>query len=301
MNKKLISVVLAGALVAAGCGSDSDSSGGASSSGGGSGKTITLAVNPWTGSKVNAEVAKAVMESSLGVKVTLTEIDENATWVGMDKGDIDAVLEVWPSGHAADYKTYIDEKKTIVDIGKLGPTAKIGWYVPKFALDENPSLKTWEGLKDAVLAKKFATAASGDQGQFLMGDPSYVSYDEQIITNLKLPLKYTVAGSEAALLTAIDQAVKDKKPLLLQFWQPHWKHSKVELSEIKLPDVTDACTASAASDPQDGKYACDYPPDALYKAAEREAEGQGREGVCVPVEVPADDRPAERDRSAGRR
>jgi glycine betaine/proline transport system substrate-binding protein len=42
-------------------------------------------------------------------------------------------------------------------------------------------------------------------------------------------------------------------------------HSKVELSEIKLPDVTQACLDSAAA--ADGKYACDYPVDVLYKAA----------------------------------
>ncbi len=77
-----------------------------------------------------------------------------------------------------------------------------------------------------------------------MGDPSYVTYDEQIIKNLNLPLKYVVAGSEAALITAIEQAETDQKPLLLQFWQPHWLQSKVKLTEVKLPDVTDACLAS---------------------------------------------------------
>ena len=69
-----------------------------------------------------------------------------------------------------------------------------------------------------------------------MGDPSYVTYDEQIIKNLDLPLKFVVAGSEAALITAIQQAEADQKPLLLQFWQPHWLQSKVKLTEVELPD-----------------------------------------------------------------
>ena len=152
---------------------------------------------------------------------------------GLDAGDLDANLEIWPSGHAADYKTYIDEKKTVVDIGLLGPSAKIGWYVPTFVIDQHPELTTWEGFKDPELAKLFATAESGDLGQFLMGDPSYVTYDEQIIKNLDLPLKYVVAGSEAALITAIQQAETDQKPLLLQFWQPHWLQSKVKLTEVE--------------------------------------------------------------------
>ena len=152
---------------------------------------------------------------------------------GARRRRLDANLEIWPSGHAADYETYIDEKKSIVDIGLLGPAAKIGWYVPTFVVDEHPELTTWEGFKDPELAKLFATAESGDLGQFLMGDPSYVSYDEQIIKNLELPLKFVVAGSEAALITAIQQAEADQKPLLLQFWQPHWLQSKVKLTEVE--------------------------------------------------------------------
>jgi glycine betaine/proline transport system substrate-binding protein len=231
----------------------------------GDGAAITLAVNPWTGSAVNANVAKVVLESQLGTPTTLLDIDENSTWVGMDDGSIDAVLEVWPSGHAADYETYVTGKQSVVDLGLLGPQAKIGWYVPTFVIDEHPELATWEGFQDPELAKLFATAESGDLGQFLMGDPSYVTFDEQIIANLELPLKYVVAGSKAALITAIEKAEADKTPLLLQFWQPHWLQSKVDLTEVKLPDVTDECLASAAA--ADGGYACDYAPDPLYKAA----------------------------------
>ena len=234
-------------------------------SSGAAGEGITLAVNPWTGSAVNANVAKVVLESKLNTPTTLLDIDENATWPGLDAGDIDAVLEVWPSGHAEDYETYITGKKTVVDMGPLGPSAKIGWYVPTAVLDDYPEVATWEGFKDPETAKAFATAESGDLGQFLMGDPSYVSYDEQIIANLELPLKFVVAGSEAALITAIQQAVADETPLLLQFWQPHWLQSKVDLTEVTLPEVTDECLASAAAG--DGNYACDYPVDELYKAA----------------------------------
>jgi glycine betaine/proline transport system substrate-binding protein len=272
---RTVRVLLAGLLVAgaAACGSDEDKAAGTTAAGGGeAGAPIVLAVNPWTGSKVNANVAKVVLESKLNTAVTLLDIDEGPTWPGMDSGDIDAVLEVWPSGHAADKTTYIDEKKSVVDLGLLGPEAKIGWYVPTKVIEDHPDLATWEGFEDPANAALFKTAESGDLGQFTMGDPSYVSYDEQIIANLNLPLKFVVAGSEAALITAIQQAETDGTPLLLQFWQPHWLQSKVALTEVKLPDVTDECLASAAA--ADGKYACDYPADPLYKAASAKLEAK---------------------------
>jgi len=268
-RRALFAGVALASLLAA-CGGDSD---------GGGGAAITLAANPWTGSAVNAYVAQAVIQAELGTTVNITDIDENATWQGLDDGSIDAVLEVWPSGHAADYETYITGKKSVVDLGKLGPSAKIGWYVPKFVVDEHPELATWEGFQDPELAKLFATAESGDLGQFTMGDPSYVTFDEQIIANLGLPLKYVVAGSEAALLTSIDSAIAEKTPILLQFWKPHWKQLEVELVEVKLPDVTDDCLASAAAG--DGKYSCDYAVDELYKAASAKLEGKNAKAFGV--------------------
>ena len=83
-----------------------------------------------------------------------------------------------------------------------------------------------------------------------------------------------VAGSEAALITAIQNAEADQKPLLLQFWQPHWLQSKVDLTEVKLPEFTDECAASAEAN--DGKYACDYPVDKLYKAFSDKLEAKAR-------------------------
>lgn len=282
-SARLLAGGLAIAALLAACGGDDEAASTTAApettadSGGGGGEAgagIVLAANPWTGSAVNAYVAKVALEAA-GTPVEILDIDENSTWVGLDDGSIDAVLEVWPSGHAADYETYITGKGSVVDLGLLGPEAKIGWYVPSFVVEENPALATWEGFKDPELAKLFSTDESGaDLGQFLMGDPSYVTFDEQIIANLELPLKYVVAGSETALITAIQKAVDDKTPLLLQFWQPHWLQSKVSLTEVKLPEVTEACTASAAAG--DGAYACDYPVDKLYKAASAKLEAKNK-------------------------
>ena len=214
-------------------------------------------------------MAKVILEKQ-GMTVKLTDIDENAAWPALDSDSIDANLEVWPSGHAKDINTYITTKKSVVDGGLIGPTGQIDWFIPKFVADAHPEYKTWEGLKTAAAAKYFATAETGDKGQFLLGDPSYVSYDADIIKNLNLPFKVVTGGGEAALITALGTAFKDKKPLLFYFYTPQWANNKYALVSVKLPAITPACTKSAGDQGKDHKYACDYPTDHLLKAISAE-------------------------------
>lgn len=226
---------------------------------------IKLAENPWTGSSVNVYVAKQLLEEKLGYTVEVVTIDENAQWPAVAKGDISAILEIWPSGetHQKGLKQYVEGDKTVVHLGELGVVGKISWYVPKYVVDAHPELATWEGFKNPELAKLFATAETGDAGQFLAGDPSWVQYDEEIIQNLGLNLKVVRAGSEQAVLAALDSAYSRKEPILFYLWTPHSVHNKYELVPVKLPEYTDECYAEANA----GKKACDYPKDVLFKVA----------------------------------
>jgi glycine betaine/proline transport system substrate-binding protein len=267
-SRRMLLGTLALTLVLAACGSSAKPSSTNSTTGGGAKKfsgTITLAVNPWDGSAANAAVAKVILEKQ-GMTVKTRDIDENTVWAALDSGSIDANLEVWPSGHAKDIDTYIKTKKSVVDGGLIGPTGHIGWFIPKFVADEHPEYKTWEGLKTPAAAKYFSTAETGDKGQFLLGDPSYVSYDADIIKNLNLPFQVVTGGTEASLITGIGTAFKDKTPLLFYFYTPQWANNKYALVSVKLPDITPACEKSAAGQGKDGKYACDYPTDHLLKA-----------------------------------
>ena len=265
-NKRwLIATVAVATLALAACGSSSGSKSSGPSDSSKYGGSITIAQNPWDGSKANAAVTKIILEKQ-GVTVALKDIDENASWPGLDSGSIDANLEVWPSGHASDIATYIKEKKSVIDGGLIGPDGHIGWYIPDFVATAHPEYKTWEGLKTPAAAKYFATAETGDKGQFLLGDPSYVSYDKDIIKNLGLPFQVVVGGSEAALIETLGKAFADKTPLLFYFYEPQWAQSKYKLDVVKLPEISAGCKASAADTGKDGKYACDYPTDHLMKA-----------------------------------
>lgn len=223
--------------------------------------TIKLAENPWSASMINANVAKILLEEQLGYTVEIVTIDENAQWPSLATGDLSASLEVWPSGHAENVAQYIDGQGVVENGGLLGPVGKIGWYTPAYMVARNPAFGTWEGFADPATAAEYATAETGDLGQFLAGDPSWVQYDADIIKNLGLSLQVVNAGSEQAILAALDSAYSREEPILFYFWTPHSIHAKYELTEVALPEYSDECYATAET----GGVDCDYPGDELFK------------------------------------
>ena len=228
--------------------------------GGGTGtEKITLVENPWPASELNAAVAKIIIESELGNEVEIVALDENAQWDALAAGDADAVLEVWPSGHGERITEYIGELGTVEDGGKLGPLGEIGWYVPTYVVDANPSLATWEGYSDAAVGEQFASAETGSNGRFLGADPSWVQNDEAIIANLELPFQVVWAGSEDALLAEVSSSYSREEPILFYFYAPHAIFSKFDLTQVELPAYSDACYADPAA------IDCAYPADELMK------------------------------------
>ena len=257
--KRILVVLMAMAVVVSACGDDTGGDGG------GGTETINLIVNPWTASRLNAEVAKNIIESELGNPVEITEVNENdAMFTGMADGTLDAVLEIWPSGVTDAETAYFDEG-SVVDLGELGAVGKIGWFVPQYVIDEHPELATWEGFQDPGLAALFASAETGDNGRFLGTDPSYSQYDEQIIENLGLPLQVVFSGSEPATVAEVDARVAAQEPILLYWWTPTAAVAAYDLVNVTLPEYTEECGASAAAG--DGGVDCDYPEDVLFKAA----------------------------------
>lgn len=223
--------------------------------------TLKIVANSWPASQLNVAVAKLLLEQKLGYTVEVSNIDENAQWPALATGDVHASLEVWPSGHAANVAEYIDTQKKVENGGPLGVVGKIGWFIPTYLLKDHPELATWEGFTKPETAALFATAETGAKGQFLAGDPSWVQYDADIIANLKMDFQVITAGSEDALLAAVDAAYSRQEPVLFYFYSPHAIFAKYDLTEVKLPEHTDACYAKIESKGVD----CDYPSDVLFK------------------------------------
>ncbi|RLV47825.1 glycine/betaine ABC transporter substrate-binding protein [Nocardioides mangrovicus] len=239
----------------AGCGGTVKSASGDSGSGAKKCGNFRIAMNPWVGYTADGAVVGYVAKHDLGCTVSYVNGKEEVSWQGMNSGTVDTILENW--GHADLTKKYITQLKSVVDAGQTGNKGIIGWYVPPWMAEKYPDITDWKNLNK--YASLFKTSESGDKGQLLDGDPSYVTNDEALVKNLKLNYKVVVGGSEAGLIQSFKSAEKNKTALLAYFYEPQWFFSEMKLVKVNLPAYTDGCDADAA------KVACDYPPYNLNK------------------------------------
>jgi len=243
-------IAVLGLVVTACSSSGGGASGGASGGTSGNGQTVNLAVNPWVGYEANAAVVGQLLEKQLGYKVNYKDLTEQVSWEGFETGEVDAILENW--GHADLAKTYITDKAVAVDAGSTGVDGIIGWYVPPWMAEKYPDITDWNNLNK--YADLFKTSESGDKGQLLDGDPSFVTEDEGIINGLGLNYKVVYAGSEAALIEAFRKAEQNKTPVIGYFYSPQWFLNEVPLVKINLPPWKEGC------DTDQTKITCDYAP-----------------------------------------
>jgi glycine betaine/proline transport system substrate-binding protein len=233
--------------------------------------TVNIADNPWVGYEADLAVVSYVLKTKLGCKVNSKNLTEEVSWQGFGPKSVDVVLENW--GHDDLKKKYIDEQKVAVEMGETGNKGIIGWYVPPWLAAAHPDITDWNSLNK--YADQFKTSESGGKGQLLDGDPSYVTNDEALVTNLNLNFKVVYAGSEDALIAAFKAAEQNHTWLIGYFYEPQWFLSEVKLVHVSLPQYTPGCD----SDPK--KVKCDYQPYDLDKVASVSFANSGSPAVQV--------------------
>ncbi|KAH3743265.1 glycine/betaine ABC transporter substrate-binding protein [Pelomyxa schiedti] len=219
------------------------------------GKVVNLAVNSWTGSALTATTAAIILGEYMGMQVTLHSEDEYAMWAKMVQGEVDACLEVWPSGHSTDLQKYIYTDQTIASAGPLGVIGKIGWYFPSYVLDKYPQAANF----NTMTSESRNTVLSYFSNTLYDGPSSWVSYDHEIIENNGWNMTVTSIETEEQLLETVYAAAAAKDPILFYMWTPHQIFGKYDLSRVSLPPYSTDCYADL-----DEVY-CDYPDDILVK------------------------------------
>ncbi len=226
--------------------------------------TIQLGVTDWTGARLNSAIAERLIERRLGYPVETVEIVDLLDMADdLTTGEIDAVLELWPST-LLDEEREVIEGGEIVDLGPLGVEGKVGWFVPRYVAEGELAITDWEALAAPGVAAAFATPETGGRGRFLGTNPAYEQYDEQLIDELGLPFEIIYSGSDAATEAEVAAAVADQDPIILYWWRPTALVRRYDLVSVALPERTQACVEAIEAGEDAG---CDYPVDRLRKLA----------------------------------
>ena len=221
---------------------------------------VVLNENSWVGSSANVYVLKNVLETKLECKVKVLNITEGQPSLqAMADGKIDVVMEDWQNLPGTPY----EKNKSVVNVGSNGITGVIGWYIPRYLLQQYPKFKTWAGLKGKEAV--FKSPESGSQGMFLGGDPSYVQKDRALIKGLGLNFKHVVAGAEPAQVARWSQLYKQKKPVLFYWYDPQYLNATYDLVQVQLPKRFAACKDNEKQGGDPKQYACAYPSYRLDK------------------------------------
>src|SRR5690606_31289509 len=113
------------------------------------------------------------------------------------------------------------------------------WMAKKY-----PDITDYRNLNK--YAHLFRTEKTGNAGQVLDGDPTFVTNDEALVKNLGLNYKVVYSGSEAALIKAAQAATKNRTPLLMYFSEPHLLFSEIKLVKVALPPYAVGCDSDPA-------------------------------------------------------
>lgn len=183
-------------------------------------KTINMGYVNWAEDVAVSNVWKVLLEEK-GYTVNLKSLEVAPLFVGLNKGDLDVFMDAWlPTTHKTYYEKYKDK---LDDYGVWYKSeAKIGLVVPNYV-----DIKSVEDLK----AKKdeFAGKIIGiDAGAGIMKATA------KAVTSYGLDYE-VIQSSEAAMMTALDKAYRDKKPIVITGWSPHWMFAKYELKYLEDP------------------------------------------------------------------
>lgn len=189
-------------------------------------KSINIGWTAWSDAEAVTKLAKAVIEERFGYKVELTMADIGIQYQGIASGKLDAMLMSWqPLTH----KPYLDKVgKDIVDLGPLYTRARLGWVVPDYIPVDQ--VKSIEDLKKPEVQKQLGGKIQGiDPGSGLM------QASEKALKTYDLKGMQLVSASDAAMLAALERAMKRNEWIVVTSWSPHWMFANWKLRYLEDP------------------------------------------------------------------
>jgi glycine betaine/proline transport system substrate-binding protein len=208
----LFTVVALAGLLFSGCGQQA------------SAKTLKLVYPAWDSEIASTHVVKEVLEKKLGYQVEAMQVDAGPMWQGVSDGSADASVGAWlPMTH----KSYLEKyKDKLADLGPNLDGAVTGLVVPEYM-----DISSIEDLAKEDVGQSLDHKIIGiEPGAGIMMATG------KALKDYGLEGKWTlVESSSAAMAAELEKAYKDKKPIVVTGWTPHWMFAKMDLKYLDDP------------------------------------------------------------------
>lgn len=181
-------------------------------------KNVKLSYVEWDTEVASTNVIAEVLRQA-GYSVEITPLDNAVMWQAVATNQSDGMVAAWlPSTHHKQYEKY---SKDIVDLGANLKGAKVGLVVPDYM-----DINSISQLQD-VANKKIIGIEPG-AGVVAKAETAVKEYPN-------LQGWEVTTSSSGAMVTALGQAIKEHKNIIVTGWSPHWMFATYKLKYLEDP------------------------------------------------------------------
>lgn len=184
-------------------------------------KTVRISYVEWPCAVASSNLAKAVIEEKFGRRVELLPVSAAVMWHSVAVGESDASVTAWlPATHVA----YLEKTKDKLEV--LGPMvsgARLGWVTPDYV--KISSIADLPGKEKEFDGKIYGI----DPGAGLM------QLSEKALKDYGLGGYTLMEGSDAVMVGALADAIRNKKWIVVTGWSPHWMFGRWPLKYLDDP------------------------------------------------------------------
>ena len=196
----------------------------------------------WESGQFISGVLKHIAEDGYGCTIEEVPGAGPALETALSQNDIQVIGEQWV-GRSPIMEQAIEDDKVAVIGDTLKGGATQGWYVPKYVLEENPGLRSYQDLPK--YADLFKDPEDPSKSRFMNCPSGWTCeiFNTRLLKNTGLDRVFNNVhpGTGAALDAEIASAFEQHKPLLFYYWQPTGLMAKYDFAPLKFPDHDDAC------------------------------------------------------------
>lgn len=182
----------------------------------------------WPGVTVKSHVAKEIL-SALGYQVHIDMYLLPVVFSGLDGGDLDFFLGMWWPTMRPNFTPY-DEKGSIEKVGLNLDETIYKLAVPSYVYEAGvQSIADLNDYADKFNHQIIGIEPGNEGNQIMIDAIADNTYD--------LAGWEVVEGSTVAMMTTLENAVRDDEWMVFLGWEPHWMNLAYDISYLDDPEL----------------------------------------------------------------